>query len=202
MSNGKSTALIILSLVIGASGLGIGAYSLVKFQIIEGPDGPIGPTGEDGVDGVNGTDGINGSLNNVIGVWESVLGTLDTSFYLNFSDNQVHEEGFFELTDYNSTITLTQEGWYRFYIRISWMDLTAGQLYMLSLYKNGAVDQHLAWLYDHNTYAYVVEASCYVYSDGDDYFQFRSYNQVGGDALELSTNQDWNQFVMEYIKEV
>ena len=55
MSNGgKSTFLIILTLLIGASGLGLGVYSSFIQQPLQGPPG------QDGVDGVDGTDGIDG----------------------------------------------------------------------------------------------------------------------------------------------
>ena len=61
MVKNKGSLFGIIALVIGASGLGLGAFSIVNFQTIEGPQGPPGQDGEDGIDGTNGTDGINGT---------------------------------------------------------------------------------------------------------------------------------------------
>lgn len=47
----KSTGLAIFALIIGAGGLGLGAFTMVNFQVIEGPEGP---EGQDGVDAVSG----------------------------------------------------------------------------------------------------------------------------------------------------
>ena len=60
----KNLILVILALAIGTSGLGMGIYSIVTFQGMEGPIGPPGPPGEDGsdgIDGIDGEDGINGT---------------------------------------------------------------------------------------------------------------------------------------------
>ena len=51
----KSSLFGIIALIIGASGLGLGAFSVVNFQTAEGPQGPPGQDGTDGIDGVNGT---------------------------------------------------------------------------------------------------------------------------------------------------
>ncbi|MFX1595388.1 MAG: hypothetical protein ACFFBK_04920 [Promethearchaeota archaeon] len=57
----KSSIFGIIALVIGASGLGFGAYSVVNFQVVEGPQGIPGEDGQDGVDGIDGIDGLNGT---------------------------------------------------------------------------------------------------------------------------------------------
>ncbi|MFX1337177.1 MAG: right-handed parallel beta-helix repeat-containing protein [Promethearchaeota archaeon] len=54
-------AIAILGLIIGASGLGLGAYTTMQYQTgalkgEAGKDGDDGTTGKDGIDGVNGTD--------------------------------------------------------------------------------------------------------------------------------------------------
>ncbi len=59
MGENKSSILAIIAVIIAASGLGVGAYSI----FIEGPpgqDGTNGLDGLDGTDGLNGTDGIDG----------------------------------------------------------------------------------------------------------------------------------------------
>jgi hypothetical protein len=47
MVENKSSLLGIIALIIGASGLGIGTFSIVNFQVVEGPPGPPGEDGED-----------------------------------------------------------------------------------------------------------------------------------------------------------
>jgi len=61
MVKNKSSLFGIIALIIGASGLGLGAFSVVNFQIVEGPQGPPGQDGQNGIDGIDGMDGINGT---------------------------------------------------------------------------------------------------------------------------------------------
>ena len=61
MVKNKSSLFGIIALIIGASGLGLGAFSVVNFQTVEGPQGIPGNDGQDGIDGEDGTDGINGT---------------------------------------------------------------------------------------------------------------------------------------------
>ncbi|MFX1481423.1 MAG: hypothetical protein ACFFCI_25365, partial [Promethearchaeota archaeon] len=61
----KSSLFGIIAIIIGASGLGVGAYSIVNFQIVEGPQGL---PGDDGVDGQDAPGGL-------------VVGILDPDHY-------------------------------------------------------------------------------------------------------------------------
>ena len=60
MVENRSTIFGIITLIIGASGLGLGAFSAINFQILEGPEGPPGDDGQDGIDGLDGVDGTDG----------------------------------------------------------------------------------------------------------------------------------------------
>lgn len=60
MVENKSSIFGIIALIIGASGLGLGAFSVVNFQTVEGPQGPPGDDGADGVDGFDGVDAPGG----------------------------------------------------------------------------------------------------------------------------------------------
>jgi parallel beta-helix repeat protein len=61
MSNsGKSTFVVVLALLVGFSGVGLGAYSVFFQEPIAGPPGVDGTDGVDGIDGVDGTDGTDG----------------------------------------------------------------------------------------------------------------------------------------------
>jgi len=56
----RSSLFGIIAIIIGASGLGLGAFSMVNFQLIEGPEGPQGEPGDNGQDGIKGDDGLDG----------------------------------------------------------------------------------------------------------------------------------------------
>lgn len=62
MVENKSSLFGIIALIIGATGLGIGVFSVVNFQVIEGPQGPSGDDGQDGLDGDDGQDAPGGIL--------------------------------------------------------------------------------------------------------------------------------------------
>lgn len=53
----KSSGLAIVALIIGMVGLGLGVFSVVNFQVVEGPQG------QDGVDGIDGVDAVSGVRN-------------------------------------------------------------------------------------------------------------------------------------------
>jgi len=65
MVENKSSLFGIIAIIIGASGLGLGAFSVVNFQVVEGPEGI---PGNDGTDGVDGTDGQDAPIGLVVGI--------------------------------------------------------------------------------------------------------------------------------------
>jgi len=60
MIENRSSLFGIIALIIGASGLGLGIFSVVSSQVLEGPEGPSGEDGIEGIDGIDGIDGIEG----------------------------------------------------------------------------------------------------------------------------------------------
>jgi hypothetical protein len=63
MVENRSSIVGIIAMIIGASGLGIGTFAVINFQVIQGLAGPPGQDGTDGLDGlngINGTDGLDG----------------------------------------------------------------------------------------------------------------------------------------------
>lgn len=194
MGNGKGSALVIMSLIIGAIGVGMGTYSAISFSVIEGPQG------DPGTDGADGNDGINGTLNNLIGVWESVDGGPDNIYRLNFSDNQLTEDGFFVLEESNN-FTLTRPGWYRFSLKFLWYDLDITNGYRLSISKNGVGEHYIEMLFPPPSTQHFVDTEVTVYSDGDDNFVF--YNAYVGtpDSTYVYSTQIYNQLLLEYVKE-
>ena len=60
MVENKSSIFGIMALIIGASGLGLGVFSVVNIYMTEGSQGPSGMDGLDGTDGVDGEDAPGG----------------------------------------------------------------------------------------------------------------------------------------------
>ncbi|MHA1193098.1 MAG: hypothetical protein ACTSP9_12515 [Promethearchaeota archaeon] len=58
MAENKISLFSIIALIIGAFGLGVGVFSVVNFQVLEGPPGQDGLDGLDGVDGQTNNTGI------------------------------------------------------------------------------------------------------------------------------------------------
>ncbi len=201
MSNNKGIALIIISLVVGATGVGLGAYSIIKYEVIQGPAGPQGLPGEpgsDGADGVDGIDGINGTFLNPAGIWESVTGS-GIVFNLSLGDIRLNRSGFFTLDEYNETITLIKLGWYKFNVRIRLTGLTSTADYYVTLI--GYTLEYLDNIpYPQDT-TYFVNAFGYIYSDGNDYFILHCYN-YDGDSFSVDLDQGFNQVVLEYVGEL
>ncbi|MHA1109873.1 MAG: collagen-like triple helix repeat-containing protein [Promethearchaeota archaeon] len=112
-SKGKVNALSIIALIIGASGLGIGAFSIIRFQLVEGPIGPEAPEGPPGDDGSDGSNGIDGTLDNLVGFWASMNQTnFGLEFNITFHDNRFIDTSYVSMSD-NENFALIQEGWYR-----------------------------------------------------------------------------------------
>lgn len=73
MVENKSFLFGIIAIIIGASGLGLGVFSIVNFQVVEGPEGP---PGEDGQDGIDGTDGVGALGGLVVGILDPDYGEI------------------------------------------------------------------------------------------------------------------------------
>ncbi len=178
MPKGNGNAFGIIAILIGASGLGLGLYSII------GGDDPAQI----------------GTLQNVVGLWETIEGGPASSYYLEFDDIQINESGYFNLTGASRNLTLTQQGWYKFSIRFLWESLSTSQSYRLRLYKNSTIE-HVIDYYQFPASNYrAVDKSIYVYSDGDDVFYFQCFTTSL--SHEVSSQQQFNQLVLEYVKEV
>ncbi len=56
----RSSLFGIIAILIGAVGVGLGMFSVVNFQLVQGPQGLPGQDGQDGQDGIGGIDGLDG----------------------------------------------------------------------------------------------------------------------------------------------
>ena len=68
MVENKSSLFGIIAIIIGASGLGLGVFSVVNFQTIEGIPGDDGQEGIDGDDGQDGIDGDDAPGGIIVGI--------------------------------------------------------------------------------------------------------------------------------------
>ena len=204
MPNGKNTAFFIIALVIGAAGIGMGAYSIIRYEVIEGPQGLQGDPGLDGIDGIDGDDGtdgddgVDGTIDNLVAVWENVTGS-GTSFKLTLGDIQVNNSEFFHMTDSNTTVHLDQEGWYRFTLRFAWNSLELSlHAYYLQVYKNLSPTMDLVRVENPYTAFYCYYGTVLVHSNGmSDFYHFLC--STTSDSFSVYTEQSWNQVVLEYV---
>lgn len=200
MVKNKSTVFGIIAIIIGASGLGLGVFSIVNFQIVEGPQGSPGIDGGDGNDGIDGKDGINGTLDNLVAIWESMhgVGAPSSNYFIGFDDIKLNKSEYFSLSVSNTSLNLTKPGWYRLTLRFLWSSLVGGTFYFLEIQKNGGLLENLHRVVGVDEY-YLINAVVYIYSDGNDIFRFRC--QTPGAPFDVFSVQQYNQFVIEYIGE-
>ena len=191
MSNGKGYALVIVSLIIGAIGVGMGTFTALNYTVIEGPQGD---PGTDGIDGVNGT------INNVVGIWESMEGGPATIYTLNASDPVLIESEFCALVD-NNRFYLYTAGWYHFNIKYLWEDLMSTNGYYINVFKNGVTGEIIERIDYPGFSTHYVDVDAYVYSNGSNYFQFYCAYFGTPDNTYVATDQRYNQIVLEYVKE-
>jgi len=188
---------VIIALIVGASGLGVGLFSIIRYEAIEGPQGPTG------LDGLNGIDGVNGTLDNLVAIWDNLtgIGTPSTSFFIGLYDIQLNNSEYFSLSGNNINVQLTKVGWYRFTIRLLWSGTISGIDYRLYIYKNSFILECLAFVYYATTFYSCVDSFVYAYSDGDDIFAFQCYTP-GATPFWLHAGQEYNQLVLEYVGEI
>jgi len=208
MVENKSSLFGIIAIIIGASGLGLGAFSVVNFQVVEGPQGDDGQDGQDGIngtdglDGINGTDGIdgvNGSLGEVVGIWNKLSnwGVPSSDYRIELDDIRVNNSKYFYLSALNTSLHLIISGWYRISLRFLWEGLFSGGVYELRLYKNGARSETLLRLYHEiSDQYYHVSSFIHILSDGDDVFYFSCVGPVSFDICSWLT---FGQLAIEYI---
>lgn len=226
MENSKASALAIVALVVGAAGIGVGSFSAIKFQIVEGLPGADGGDGTDGIDGINGTDGIDGIIGTdgidgtdgtdgidgtngtdgipgsdmIVGIWEGLSGS-GVNYNMSLDDIILSNSSYFDLTDgggINTTLELIKAGWYRFTVKCLWDSLISTDFYNLYIIKNDLIDGIIDMVFNPPTVLYMITTTAYVYSDGDDIFNLYSYSGMG-DSFTVYADDTYNQVVLEYL---
>jgi hypothetical protein len=193
MKNGKGiVALSVMSLLVGASGLGIGVYSYINLSTVQGPPGDPGDDGTDGIDGVNGT------LDNLVAIWDTVTGS-GTDFNLTLLGIVYNHSEYFDLTETYTKIQVLNAGWYRFSLKCILNGVTAGNYYSFSLFRNDARIERFWYSQTPTGVTYhMVNAIVYAHSDGDDFFTIRGDS---GAFFSILGQAEYNQLVLEYISE-
>ena len=174
MADRKRNGLVLVALIIGASGLGIGTYSFIKLTQHDNSD------------------------NNLLALWETITGT-GTSFFLNFSDNQVNQSEFFSMTDGNTSIALTNIGWYKFTLTLVLIDLSPIDYYQIAVVKNTVVQEFIFYIDDPQSLFWMVQTTYYMFSDGDDIFKFWC---MAFDSFSVTLTQSYNHASLEYVEDI
>ncbi len=175
MVNRKIIGMLIAALVIGVTGFGIGTYSIFKIIQLKGTD------------------------SNLVAVWEDLSGS-GTNFNIVLNNNQVNNSEYFSMADGNTSVILTQPGWYKFTISICWTSLDSEEIYHLQVLKNGIVFKNLEYLENVTNFYNTINNFVYVFSDGDDIINIRCFSGSGHSSI--SDLQAYNQITLEYVEEL
>ena len=193
------SAMTIIAVILGAVGLGLGAYSVISVQsgAVKGEDG------DDGDDGSNGLTGPPGTIGLIVGLWESLSVDLDNpdhnlanNYLVEVSDMKIYNTKYITLNQsaqhLNTRFHLIKSGWYRVNIlMVLDVSVPAPILYVI---KNGTYNVLFADRTCVSGY-YHVNTEFYLPSNGSDYYEF----SIQSGTATISTNQNYNQLGIEYI---
>ena len=192
---GNSKGLAILALLLGASGLGLGAYSISVIQIVN----LAGIDGTDGIDGINGTDGRS---NHIVCLWENLSGGPAKDFTIHGKDLQINNSNYFYTDASNESFYLIQEGWYRVLLITQLVQLNSSHSYSIFAEKNGVGYISVDYIYMPTSNSYDINCMFYISSNGMDYFTIRCLR--GNEPhipveCRLSEFAATHQLVIEYV---
>jgi hypothetical protein len=207
MVENKSTIFGLIALIVGAAGLGVGAYSVVNFQVVEGPQGLPGEDGQDGIDGIDGVQGPPGSLGILVGLWETLSRNTNyapyntNSFWLiEVGDVQIHNSKYFYLNNSNTRFILNKSGWFRVNI-FALLDFGGTVNAMaLRVYKDDILLHQVfrdEGETDEQPYYHIAD-QFYISSNGTNYYEFVI---SGSPDINFYVGQDWHQLAIEYLGE-
>lgn len=201
MERNNVSAMAFLAVILGAVGIGFGAYSVFSVQT----GAADGEDGDDGDDGNNGLTGPPGTIGLVVGLWDSLSGDTDNPAHSNANSNYLIEVSNMKIynTQYitlnqsaqhlNTRFHLIKSGWYRFNLLMLWD--VSGSPTVIFVIKNGTYNvlfpdrAAVAGLYD-------VNSGFYLFSDGKDYYEI---NIQSGSSTIYTANQKYNQLGIEYV---
>jgi len=180
MSTKRLNALIVISLIIGVSALGVGVFSVIRTYFPEVRE--------------------HETQTGIVGLWETIESDQSSLFTLILNDIRTNDSDFFSLNNPNTTLSLNQVGWYKVSFRFRLVSLIVSNPYGVQIWKNSLVYQDLE--FEATETAKDINDYAYLYSDGDDEFHFECYDAMITDSFWVTSSQQYNQFVLEYVGEV
>jgi len=140
----------------------------------------------------------------LVGLWEDLAKnkdytpyTLDTSWLIEFSNNQYNDSNYISVSNDNTRFKLLKEGFYKITFLLYLYEIDPSGTYWVYLYRNNSVDQSIAKIALPTSTNYQVESSVFVKSTGLDNFFMRCYC-TGDTSFTIATAQSFNQLSFEY----
>jgi hypothetical protein len=188
MSERKGATVLLAIIAIAA--LGFSGYLFIKNEIIAAP----------------GTTTPNSGLI-LVGLWDNLEKNteydpynIDSSWLIEFADNQFNDSNHIEMSNNNTSFKLLKEGFYKITLLLMLADLDPGEVYWAYLRRNGIFDHCLARVAisaNPSSPYHQVESSAYVKSTGLDNFSINCYS-TGFDLFRIGTSASFIQFSIEY----
>jgi len=178
--------------IIAFAALGLSGYMFYKNEILVAP-GTTSP--ENGL--------------TLVGLWDGLAKnkeylpyTSDTSWLIEFSDNQFNNSDYISASYSNTRFKLLKEGFYKItlLLQLEFVNVLVNSIYYIHLYRNSTTEHYFDRIViaaNPSSPYYQIESSLYVKSTGLDYFVIRCH--CFGDTFFTITNtQTYNQLSIEY----
>ena len=188
MANGKNTAAFIILTILAVGGLGLSGYMFVEDQFLGG-DEYVPEHEHDLIPHDH-------EMYTLVGIWDELEGS-GTDFNLTFQDLEYQNSEYFSLSTANDTITLLQEGWYKFTIATTWISLDSSNYYDLYAKRNGTTIHGLVEISYPPSAVFTTYLVFFVYSEGNDDVWIEC--QSSGDTYQVAPNDQFNHAYLEYV---
>jgi len=178
--------------IIAFAALGLSGYMFYKNEILVDP-GTTSP--ESGL--------------TLAGLWDGLVKnteyapyTSDTSWLIEFNDNQFNNSNHISVSNNNTRFKLLKEGFYKItlLLQLEFVNVLVNSIYYIHLYRNSTSAHYfdrIAIAASPSSTYYHIESSLYVKSTGLDYFVIRCY--CSGDTFfTIANTQTFNQLSIEY----
>jgi hypothetical protein len=177
---------MILLGIIALAALGFSGYMFIDDQFLS-----VAPPDKD-----------NGLI--LVGLWNDLAKnkdyapyTTDTSWLLEFINNQYNDSNYISVSNDNTRFKLLKEGFYKITLLLYLNDIDSSGTYWIYLYRNTSIDYCIAKIALPTSSNYQVESSVFVKSTGLDNFFIRCYCS-GDTSFTISTSQPFKQLSFEY----
>lgn len=198
MANANKTGGIAILAILALCGLGLSGYMFVEDRFLGGEEYLTQEdlndyvTEEDLIDYVTEDDL---DVYKLVGAWDNLEGS-GTVFNLTLLDRELHLMEYFSINLANDTITLLHEGWYKFTLLTTWVNLDSTAYYRATGFKNGIQDYSKEFQKPSAT-TLGFEFTYYVYSNGTDSIFMQGYST--SDSFGVAANSAYNAAYLEYL---